>query len=357
MIKPKRLKKGDRVAIVSLSSGMLGEDFCSHIVELGVKRLKELGLVAVFMQNALKGIDFIENNPAARASDLKDAFMDDDISGVFCAIGGLDTYRTLEFLMEDDEFIEKVKSSPKLFTGFSDSTVNHLMFYKLGMQTFYGPNFICDLSEMEEDILPYTKNTIESYFNGHMDIVSSDYWYEERKEFSSKQLGVARVRHEEKRHYEVLQGDGIVEGRLLGGCLETLYDLLTDNSFPDQAEVASKYGIFPDENEWNDKILFFETCEEKPTPEMFRKEVEKLKENNVFNNISAIIVGKPMDEVYYEEYKSVLIDVVDDEKLPILYNVNFGHALPRCALPYGIKVEIDLNNKKIKILEEVFSDI
>lgn len=357
MIKPKRLKKGDRVAIVSLSSGMLGEDFCNHTVELGVKRLNELGLVAVFMQNALKGLDFIENNPAARARDLKDAFMDDDISGVFCAIGGLDTYRILEFLMEDDEFIEKVKASPKLFTGFSDSTVNHLMFYKLGLQTFYGPNFICDLAEMEEDMLPYTKRTFESYFSGHMDIVSSDFWYEERKDFSSKQIGVARIKHKEKRHYEVLQGDGFVEGRLLGGCLETLYDLLTDNSFPDQAEVASKYGIFPNEDEWKDKILFFETCEEKPTPDMFRKEVEKLKENNVFNNISAIIVGKPMDEVYYEEYKSVLIDVVDDEKLPILYNVNFGHALPRCALPYGIKIKIDLNNKKIKILEEVFSDI
>ena len=30
MIKPERLKKGDKVAIVSLSRGMLGEDWAIH---------------------------------------------------------------------------------------------------------------------------------------------------------------------------------------------------------------------------------------------------------------------------------------------------------------------------------------
>ena len=39
----RKLRKGDKVAIVSLSSGMLGEEFCSHNIEIGVKRLKEYG--------------------------------------------------------------------------------------------------------------------------------------------------------------------------------------------------------------------------------------------------------------------------------------------------------------------------
>ena len=58
------LKKGDKVAIVSLSSGILGEPFVKHEVELGIKRLKELGLIPVFMKNSLKGIhpeDFVNN--------------------------------------------------------------------------------------------------------------------------------------------------------------------------------------------------------------------------------------------------------------------------------------------------------
>ncbi len=56
-----KLKKGDKVAIVSLSSGMLGEDFCRHNIEIGVKRLKAYGLEPVFMPNALKGIKYLRN--------------------------------------------------------------------------------------------------------------------------------------------------------------------------------------------------------------------------------------------------------------------------------------------------------
>ena len=138
----RKLRKGDKVAIVSLSSGMLGEEFCSHNIEIGVKRLKEYGLEPVFMPNALKGIEYLQTHLQARAKDLKDAFLDNSIAGIICAIGGDDTYRLLPYLMEDEEFIKAVEEHPKLFTGFSDTTINHLMFYKLGLSTYYGPNFI-----------------------------------------------------------------------------------------------------------------------------------------------------------------------------------------------------------------------
>ena len=41
MIKPGKLKKGDKVAIVSLSSGMLGERQFIHKYYLGKKDLKK----------------------------------------------------------------------------------------------------------------------------------------------------------------------------------------------------------------------------------------------------------------------------------------------------------------------------
>ena len=59
------------------------------------------------------------------------------------------------------------------------------------------------------------------------------------------------------------------------------------------------------------------------------------------------MVGKPQDEVYYEEYKKTLKKVIDNEKLPVIYNVNFGHAAPRCALQYGIVTKVDMKQKKI----------
>mgnify|MGYP003373367374 FL=1 len=36
-IKPKKLKKGDKVAIVSLSRGLLGMPFCKHELDIGLK--------------------------------------------------------------------------------------------------------------------------------------------------------------------------------------------------------------------------------------------------------------------------------------------------------------------------------
>lgn len=355
MNKPVALKKGDKVALVSLSSGILGEDFCKHQVKLGIQRLQEFGLEPIFMPNALKGMSYIKENPKARAEDLKQAFYDDHIKGIICVIGGDDTYTLLPFLMEDYQFIEKVKTCPKLFTGFSDTTINHLMFYKLGIQTFYGPNFLCDLAELGKEMIPYTKNAFESYFTaGQKEMLSSPIWYEERTDFSAHSVGIERTAHEETRGYEVLQGEGTFRGRLLGGCLESLYDMLTTNRYEDQKEVCEKYGIFPSLEKWKGKVLFLETCEEKPAPEKVEMELNALKERGIFEVVNGILVGKPQDEAYYEEYKAVYKKVISNKKLPILYNVNFGHSTPRGVLPYGSLVEVDLTNKKIVFKEDWF---
>ena len=84
-------------------------------------------------------------------------------------------------------------------------------------------------------------------------------------------------------------------------------------------------------------------------PELFEREVLLLKEKGVFDVVNGVLVGKPQDEVYYQEYKDILIRVIDNEKLPIVYNVNFGHAMPRCALQYGAVAKVDMKQKKIYV--------
>ena len=345
----RKLRKGDKVAIVSLSSGMLGEEFCSHNIEIGAKRLKEYGLEPVFMPNALKGIEYLKSHPEARAKDLKDTFLDDSIAGIICAIGGDDTYRLLPYLLEDEEFIDAVHKSTKLFTGFSDTTINHLMFYKLGLSTYYGPNFICDLAEISDEMLPYSRKAFESYIEGneYHEIASSEIWYQERTDFSREAVGTERISYKEERGFELLQGEDYFEGRLLGGCLESLYDILTTTRYEDEKAVCEKYGLFPDIEEWKEKILFIETCEEKPVPEQFEKEIDILKEKGIFDVVNGVLVGKPQDETYYDEYKDIIVNVVNNPKLPIVYNVNFGHATPRCALQYGVMAKVDMKEKKI----------
>lgn len=304
------------------------------------------------MPHSLKGIDYLKSHPQARAADLKQAFTDSSIAGIICAIGGEDTYRLLPYLMEDEEFTSAVRNHPKLFTGFSDTTVNHLMLYRLGLCTYYGPNFICDLGEIADQMLPYSREAFESYLEGkeYNQIISSEIWYEERKDFSRAAVGTDRTAHKELRGYELLQGPEVFSGKLLGGCLESLYEVLTGTRYADEKEICARYDIFPDKKEWEGKVLFVETCEEKPAPELVEKELTALKEKGVFDAVSGMIVGKPQDEAYYEEYKEIYKKVICNDTLPIVYNVNFGHANPRCALPIGGEVKVDMKEKKIYLL-------
>ena len=102
MIKPNKLNKGDKVAVVSLSWGGLGDDNFIHKYDIAKERLeKEFGLELIAMPNALKGTKYVYEHPEARAKDLMDAFQDKSIKGIFCAIGGDDTIRLLPYINYD----------------------------------------------------------------------------------------------------------------------------------------------------------------------------------------------------------------------------------------------------------------
>jgi muramoyltetrapeptide carboxypeptidase LdcA involved in peptidoglycan recycling len=205
-------------------------------------------------------------------------------------------------------------------------------------------------------MLPYTKQEFLRYLdiNSQAPLEASEVWYEERTDFSDKSIGINRVEHREDKGFELLQGPEQFKGRLLGGCLESMYDILTISRYEDEKDTCEKYSLFPEKEEWEDKILFIETCEEKPSPDLFKKELIALKEKGVFDKVNGIIVGKPQDECYYQEYKELLKEVVDDKALPILYNVNFGHAYPRCVLPYGVEVQVNYKEQTICFVEKLF---
>lgn len=356
MIKPHKLTRGDKVAIVSLSKGLLGMPFCKHELDIAVKRLKEFGLVPVMMPNALKDMNYLHEHPEQRASDLKQAFMDEEIRAIMCAIGGDETYRTIPYLMEDEEFKEAVKKNPKIFTGFSDTTNNHLMLNKLGLTTFYGPCVLIDLAELDDKMLPYTRAYFEKFFKEEdgYEIISSPEWYYDRESYGVEQIGKPRKVHKEEHGYEVLNGSGKVTGKLYGGCIESFYDMYTGERYGDEDEVFARYNILPSIDEWKEKIFFLETSEERITPEKLEVILNCFKDKKILENVKAVIVGKPIDEKYYDEYKAVYKKVFENIDTPVLYNVNFGHSVPRCILPYGLEATIDFDNKKITIDEAIF---
>ena len=351
-----RLKKGDKVAIISLSSGILGEKFVSHELELGIKRIKEFGLVPVFTTNSLKGLDYISNHPEKRFEDLKEAFENKEIKAIISAIGGNDSFKILPYIFGDKKFAEIVKNNPKIFMGYSDTTTTHLALNKLGLDTFYGPAFITDFAEFEPDMLPYTKKSLNCLFDGfkNYSIVPSEFWYEERKDFSPSAVGTERVKHCEERKYEVLKGSKDVSGELFGGCIEIFaylsgYHENEDNLFEERSKIISKYNVVPTKSDLKGKILFLETSDEKPSPEKYRAMIKHLISYGLFDEINGLIIGKPMDEAFYDDYKQILEEELAKFDFPIMSNFNFGHSFPRMVLPYGAKSKLSPKNKTLII--------
>lgn len=344
MIKPEKLNRGDKIAVVSLSWGGLGDEALIHKFHIAKERLEnDFGLEVVVMPHTLSGSEYVYNHPEDRAKDLMDAFLDKTIKGIFCAIGGDDTIRTLPYI----DF-EIIRNNPKIFMGYSDTTINHFMMNKAGLVSYYGPSVMCEFGE-------YVKmfdNTIEAVKNilfedsTNYEIVSSEYWSDKWVPWSEKNRKVSRKKVKEVHGYEVLQGKGVIHGVVLGGCIDVFPMMIGTEIW------VSKSG-------WTNKILLIETSEDKISPDLLKYYLRNLGAQGIFDVIKGIIVGKPIDEKYYEEYKDIYSKVMKEynhSDLPILYNINIGHAFSTGIMPLGVDIEIDLDNRKIKLLESATSN-
>ena len=338
------------VAIVSLSCGLVGEPFVQFEVEIGLRRLKEYGLNVRFMPHALKGMEYIRDHPEKRAEDLLAAFRDPEIDMILCAIGGDDTYRLLPYLFDHNELAEAV--TDKVFLGFSDTTINHLMLHRVGLRTFYGQAFLSDICELGPEMHPYTRRYFEELITtgGIREITPSDIWYGERERFAPDQVG-RQLPACPDHGFELLQGPPVFSGKILGGCIDSMYDMFNGDRYADMPVLCRKYRLFPDAEDWKGRILLLESSEEKPTPEIYRRALEYLRDTGVFDAVSGVLAGKPMDETYADEYRQLLKEVIGRPDLPIVFNVNIGHAMPRCIIPFGVDAVVDAGKQVIRFAE------
>jgi len=338
------------IAVVSLSSGIIGEPSVRFEVEIGLRRLREYGLQVTFMPHALMGLDYVAAHPEKRAEDLLRAFRDPEIDMILCAIGGDDTYRLLPYLFDHGELAGAV--TDKVFLGFSDTTINHLMLHKVGLRSFYGQAFFPDVCELGPDMLPYTRRFFEELIatGGIREIAPSEVWYEERERFSPDQVGKPLAAHPDH-GFELLQGPPVFTGPILGGCIDSLYDFFHGDRYADMPVLCAKYGLFPDAEDWKGRILLLESSEEKPAPEKYRTALESLKGAGVFDAVSGVLAGKPMNETYAAEYRRLLVEVIDRPELPIVFNLNVGHALPRCIIPFGVEAQVDAQRQLIRFAD------
>lgn len=338
-IKPKRLQCGDKVAIVSLSSGMLGEKRYLHKYDLGKSRLEELfGLEVVAMPHALKGIGYLYEHPEKRAEDWMQACEDNSIKAIVTSIGGDDGIRLLPYVD-----LDVLRRNPKVFLGYSDTTAHHLMMCCAGVVSFYGPALMSDFAAYGS-MPDYTVRAVrELLFEGKAEwsIEKCPYWEKSSIIWNRKNMDRQEERLPDPVGYEVLQGEGTVRGRLMGGCVD---------AFP--MYCGSK--AWPNVEAWDGCILFLETSMDCPSPAYLSYYLRGLGAQGILETAQGIIVGKPFRNRYYEEYKAVYSKILKEfgrEDMPVLYNVNFGHCPPIGIIPYGIMCEMDMIERTIKLCE------
>lgn len=339
LIKPKLLKYGDKVATISLSWGGAGR--YRNRYEIGKKQLKEnFGLEVVETTNALKSAEYIYKNPKARADDLMEAFSDNSIKAVFSIIGGDDSIRTLPYI--DLSIIQK---NPKIFMGFSDTTITHVACYKAGVISFYGTSVMAGFAEkggMHQYQIKDIKETLFSNSPVGEIYPNHNGWTSEMLDWGDDSLQNTQRKLTKSKGWNFLQGNKKVRGELFGGCVEVLEFL-----------KGTDYWLNP--SDWDGKILFLETSEEMMQPATLKRILRNYALQGVFEKINGLIVGRPYDNKYTDEYNSIFLEVIRDEcgnaELPIITEMDFGHTSPIFTIPYGVSAEINPVEKKFNIIE------
>jgi muramoyltetrapeptide carboxypeptidase LdcA involved in peptidoglycan recycling len=347
LIKPQKLREGDIVATVSLSWG--GPGTFPHRYEAGKQQLQdEFGLKVVEMDHTLRDPDWLWRNPQARADDLRKAFSDPSIKAIISTIGGDDSIRLLPFLD-----LETIRQNPKVFMGYSDTTVSHLVCFQAGSVSFYGPSIMAGFGE-NGGMFPYMVDSVRrTLFSsepvGKL-VPSTGGWTAELLDWADPNNQPLKRKRNPSQGWRLLQGKGVGRGHLLGGCFE-VFDWLRGTP------------LWPDRDAWQDAILFLETSEEAPSPSTVQYGLRTFAALGILERLSGILFGRPGGDVpleVFDEYDKMILKVVSQEEgltdLPILTRMDFGHTDPMFVLPYGVQAEIDCSAQSFAIVESAVVD-
>ncbi|KUF43394.1 peptidase S66 [Myroides marinus] len=338
LVKPKGLKQGDTVATISLSWGGAGD--LPHRYKVGKHQIESIfDLNVVETTNGLRSAQWIYDNPKARAEDLMEAFRNSDIKAIISNIGGEDSIRLLKYID-----LNVIRDNPKIFIGFSDSTVTHFMCLKAGLSSFYGTSVLVGFAEnggMHKYQVEDIKRTLfcnEAIGEIHP---NKEGWTTEYLDWFDTSLQHTKRKLTPSNGWRFLRGESKVQGSLIGGCLEVL-------------DMIKGTIIWPELEVWRGAILFLESSEEKPDPKYVRYWLMGFAAMGILNVINGIIVGRPYDNEFVQEYDDVILQVLNEEglySLPVITQMDFGHTCPTFTLPYGRIAEIDCKNKTFSILE------
>jgi muramoyltetrapeptide carboxypeptidase LdcA involved in peptidoglycan recycling len=307
----------------------------------GKRQLQEaFGIEVVESRHAMADIHWLAAHPEARAADLMEVLKDSSIHGIISTIGGDDSIRMLPFL---DYSV--IRENPKVFLGYSDSTITHFAFLKAGVTSFYGPSLMAGFDE-NGGLPPYMAESVRQVLftpspcwlippnSGGWTCASWD-WADEKRNEKKRTL-------QRCSGWKWLQGKGQHRGHLIGGCLEVM-DWLRGTP------------VWPELSGWRNSILFLETSEDQPSPTAVTYMLRALAATGALSEARGILYGRPYgEEAKFEAYDGAILQVLAElglNSLPLVTRMDFGHTDPKFILPIGAEAEIDCDRQQIRFLE------
>jgi len=333
MKKLTKLKKGDKVAIVSPS--FAASAVWPHVHELGLKRIVEVfGLEPVVYRATAK----LDATLEEKANDLVAAFSDADIKAVISTLGG-DIQVTYIKNLPKSPFV----NNPKPFFGYSDNSHFANFLFLNEIPSFYGAALFTQFAHQKE-MHPYTVKYIKHalFDEGEFELLSSE-------SFNDIGLDWGDITQLDKeREYEPnddwsWNGSKSAEGLLWGGCVECVDEML-------------RHGVaIPSLKQFENIVLMMETSEEIPSADYVMRFFRALGERGILARVKGVCIGRakthefnapknPEERAHYrrEQQETILKTVrAYNKDIPIIQNMDFGHTEPQIPMPYGNKVRID----------------
>lgn len=289
--KPRALRPGNTIAIVSPSSGVTTERIAP-----GIALLESQGYKVRLMPHADGKLGYLSGTAEERAADLQAAFDAPDIDAVMCSRGGYGSVHLLPLLD-----LDRIAASGKLFVGYSDITTLHLALNKRGMTTVHGSMVVT----FEHDRPGYVAESWLNVLAGKDPIPAN----------SPKGETVV---------------PGVAEAELVGGNLTLICDAMgTDHSLDTEG-----------------KILLIEETEE----DLYRIDARftHMKNAGLFRNIEGLVIGDMTETDARstangdtQTWRELVRGIVEPLDVPTVFGFPFGHNEDPLSLPLNVKVRLN----------------
>ena len=242
-----------------------------------------------------------------------------------------------------------IRQNPKIVLGYSDSTVLHFICLKAGVASFYGTAVMTGFAENVQ-MHDYTVSAIRQSFFSKAKVgripEPSEGWTKEFLDWQHPSNQAIQRKLEPAIKWEFIGcTERIVQGRLLGGCVEVL-----------QFINATK--IWPSLDIWDRCILFLETSEEGVAPLFLKRFLRNLAAQGILAKLAGILFSKPggpnVLASQFNNYGKAILEVFDEFELPqvsVVVNMDFGHSDPMWVIPYSCLAEINPLEKTVSLLE------